>query len=81
MARPFQSVAFQSDLPPVLAAQAMNEGRRRAHNADPLGPVAQQPARQLLGCLARNRCSAGVVSIRPREHGQLRKRREHKRFP
>src|SRR6266852_5943203 len=48
-----QTAAFQRHLPPVLAPQAVDEGRRRPHHANPFDTLPQEAARELLRGLSR----------------------------
>ena len=77
MASPLEPVSFQCHLPPILTPQAVDEGRRRAHDLDAFNPLAEETRREFFRRLPRRGCRAGVVCVGPRDDrkvGEGRKR-------
>jgi hypothetical protein len=63
VARAFQSVTLERDLPAVLAAQPVDEGGRRSHYADTLDALAQERAGDGVRRLARGRRRLRILTI------------------
>ena len=81
MARTFEAVSFQCDLPPVLAAQAVDERLRRTHHPDAIDAVLEQTARDGVGSLTRVGRGARVVGVGAGQDREVGERREVEGFP